>query len=81
VIQTIRVIRFKGNASVIGADINQDRGGLSGENLKRYILMMRQGIDILKAVPSASTSIALPPMIRDFKVSEGRPLRSNCARD
>jgi hypothetical protein len=31
----------------------QDRGGLSGENLKRHILAMSKGVDILKTAPSA----------------------------
>ncbi len=31
----------------------QDRGGLSGENLKRHILTLSQGVDILKTAPSA----------------------------
>jgi hypothetical protein len=31
----------------------QDRGGLSGENLKRYIFVMNHSIDTFKTAPSA----------------------------
>ena len=59
---------------------SQDRGGLSGENLKRHILAMSQGVDSLKMASSAPPADSLSLMIRNFKISEGRPLRSNCAR-
>jgi len=66
----------------------QVRGGLSGKNLsirpdhgKRYIWAKSQGVDILKMAPSVPPPIPSSLMIRNFKVSEGRPLRSNCARD
>jgi len=59
----------------------QDRGGLSRENLKRHIRAVSQRVDTLKMVP-----LALPagcPLSKDplFKVSEGRPPRSNRTRD
>jgi hypothetical protein len=38
---------------MIGRPYPQDWVGLSGENLKRYILVISQGVDILKTAPSA----------------------------
>jgi hypothetical protein len=54
---------------------------LSGENLKWHILTVSQGVDILKTSPSAPPPIPLSLMIRNFKISEGRPTRSDCNRD
>ena len=68
--------------------LSRDRGGLSGENLsirpdhgKRHIWAMRQGVDILKMVPSelaADYPLSNDPL---FKVSEGGPPRAIRIRD
>ena len=59
----------------------QDRGGLSRENLKRHIWAVSQGVDTLKMVPIVLPAGCPPSKDPLFKVSEGRPPRSNRTRD
>jgi hypothetical protein len=59
----------------------QDRSGLFGENLKRHILAISQGANALKTTPSALLADSPHSTDPHFKVSEGRPLRFNCAQN
>ena len=61
--------------------VSQDRCGLFRENLKRHIWAMSQWVDTLKKAASALPIDCPPPNDPLFKVSEGRPLRSNLNRD
>ena len=48
-----------------------DRSGLSGENLKRHILAMSQGVDISKKAPSAPPRISFLSNDLQFQVFGG----------
>ena len=52
--------------------LSYDRGGLSGENLKRHILPMTQSVDVLKTAPPAPLPIPLPLVIRNVKLPAHR---------
>jgi hypothetical protein len=50
---------------------HQERGGLSGENLKRYLSAIHDGLDTLKMAPAATPSVNLFPMTRISRFQRG----------
>jgi hypothetical protein len=48
-----------------------ERGGLSGENLKRHLRALRDGVDVLEMVPVALPSVNLSLMIRISRFRRG----------
>ncbi len=59
----------------------RDWRGLSRENLDRHISVKSKGVDVLRKASSAPASVAFSQITRNFKLLEGRRLRSHCTRD